>query len=140
MTMPKQWSAFEFKTDPDNGYLLDPDGCHYRTERQAFHFAFLGMCGCGCPEDAYNFCRDVLTKFDRRASRADRSAPWVNAEDEVKKLILDHPDEAAHVLSHLLTARKLLEHGGSVGGSWLTKWGEQIVDGGKMEEDELSDD
>lgn len=39
MTMPKEWSRFEFKTDPENGYLVGPDGCHYRTEQQAFHYA-----------------------------------------------------------------------------------------------------
>ena len=140
MNMPKEWSAFEFKTDPSNGYLVGPDGCHYQTEKHAFHYAFLGMCGCGSPEDAYNFCRDVLTKFDRRANHEDDKLPWVMAEDEVKKLILERPDDAAHVLSHLLSERKLLEHGGSVGGSWLTKWGEQLVDGGPMAEGGLSDD
>lgn len=140
MNTPKEWSKFEFKTDPENGFLVGPDECHYGTEKQAFHYAFLKMCGCGCPEDAFNFCRDVLGKFDRRANRSDDTAPWINAEDAVKALILERPDDAAHVISHLLTHLRLLEHGGSVGGSWLTAWGEQVVDGGPMAEDELSDD
>ncbi len=140
MNLPAHWSRFEFKTAPENGYLVGPDGCHYRTKQHAFHYAFLGMCGCGCPEDAYNFCRDVLSKFDRRENHRDDKAPWIDAEAAVKALILERPDEAAHVLSHLLTERDLLEHGGSVGGSWLTAWGEQLVDGGPMPEDGLSDD
>lgn len=140
MNGPAHWSEFEFKTDPENEYLIGPDGCHYKTPKHAYHYAFLGMCGCGCPEDAYNFCRDVLSKFDRRENHRDDKAPWIDAEGAVKALILERPDEAAHVLSHLLTERKLLEHGGNVGGSWLTKWGEQLVDAGPMEEDGLSDD
>lgn len=115
------------KRDPDSGFLIGPDGCHYKNEHQAAHYSLLKLCGCGCPEDAYNFCREVLIAFDRRPFD-DREKPWVDAEDSVKALIIKSPDVAAHVISHLLTNLKLLEHGGSVGGSWLTKDGERIVD------------
>ena len=84
----------------------------------------------GCAEDAYNFCRDILKCFDRR----DKDKAWINAEDAVKVLILQKPDEAAHVISHLFSHLKLLEHGGSVGGSWLTELGEVIVDHSEMTE------
>jgi hypothetical protein len=117
-------------TDPTNGMLVGPDGCHYDNEHQAAHFGVLHLCGCGCPEDAYNFCRDVLATFDRRGDR-----DWVNAEDAVKKIILERPDDAAHVISHLLSHMNLLEHGGSVGGSWLTDDGARIVDMGPMTEE-----
>lgn len=139
MNMPKEWSPFEFKTDPSNDMLVGPDGCHYDTPKKAYHYAFLGMCGCGSPEEAYNFCRDVLLCFDRRANMADRTKEWIMAEAAVEAIIKERPDQAAHVLAHLLSERKMLEHGGSVGGSWLTKWGEQLVDAGPMTEDELSD-
>lgn len=112
--------------DQENGCFIGPDGCHYDTEWEARSIGVLGMCGCGCPEDAYNFLREVLMCFDRR----DKSKEWINAEDAVEKLILAKPDIAAHVLSHFLTDKDTLEHGGSVGGSWLTTSGEEIVDGG----------
>lgn len=139
MNKPKEWDTFEFKTDPTNGYLIGPDGCHYETPKRAYHYAFLDLCGCGNPEEAYNFCRDVLSKFDRRGCHDEPAKPWIDAEKAVESLIKEKPDVAAHVLSHLLTARKLLEHGGNVGGSWLTKWGEQLVDAGPMSDDDLSD-
>jgi hypothetical protein len=140
MSEPKEWSPFEFKTDPENGCLIGPDGCHYETEQQAFHFAFLGLCGCGSPDEAYDFCRDVLLCFDRRGCHDDPpTKEWIMAEEAVTAIIKERPDQAAHVLAHLLTERKLLEHGGSVGGSWLTKWGEQLVDAGPMRENALSD-
>jgi hypothetical protein len=53
---------------------------------------------------------------------------WLNAEEAVRDLVLRQPEVAAHVMSHLLTNLRLLEHGGSVGGSWLTTMGEHIVD------------
>lgn len=139
MNTPKHSFEFEFKIDPANGMLIGPDGGHYQTPLHAYHYAFLGLCGCGNPEDAYNFCRDALAKFDRRGCRDGRDLPWMDAEDAVRDLIKEKPDVAAHVLAHLLTERNLLEHGGSVGGSWLTKWGEQLVDAGQIAEDGLSD-
>jgi hypothetical protein len=121
------------KTDPENGFLIGPDGCHYDNEHQAAHYGLLHLCGCGCPEDAYNFCRDVLAAFDRRGAKGGDG--WIDAEDAVKKVILERPDQAAHVISHLLTHLRLLEHGGSVGGSWLTDDGARIVDMGPVTED-----
>lgn len=131
---------FEFKTDPRNGMLVGPDDCHYDTPKKAYHYAFLGLCGCGCPEEAYNFCRDVLLCFDRRGCHDNPpTKEWIWAEEAITAIIKERPDQAANVLAHLLTRRDLLEHDGSVGGSWLTKWGEQLVDAGPMAESELSD-
>lgn len=118
------------KRDPSNNCLIGPDDCHYENEHQVYHYALLHLCGCGCPEEAYNFCRDALKSFDRR----DKDKDWINAEDAVKALIIQKPDEAAHVISHLLSHLNLLEHGGSVGGSWLTELGEVIVDHSEMTE------
>lgn len=117
------------KIDPENGMFIGPDNCHYETEWEARSSAVLGMCGCGNPEAAYNFLREVLKCFDRRGCHADPPVKdWVDSEDEIEKLILANPAIAAHCLSHFLTDKRVLEHGGSVGGSWLTKSGEEIVD------------
>lgn len=126
--------------DEDN-FLIGSDGCCYQSERAVLHFARLHLCGCGCPEDAYNFCREVLSAFDRRPSRLPGNdpdhKPWANAETEVETLIKAKPDVAAHVLSHLLNHFGLLEHGGSVGGSWCTDVGHQIIDLGPASEDDF---
>lgn len=123
------------KRDSD-GYLIGPDGCHYVNEHQAIHYGLLKLCGCGCPEDAYNFCRDTLACFDRRGCHDEPpTRDWINAEDSLKELVLKRPDDAAHVLAHLLTHLDLLEHGGTVGGSWLTDNGARIVDMGAVTED-----
>lgn len=124
-----------YARDPENGCLIGPDGCHYENEHQVRHFALLKLCGCGTPEEAYNFCRDALACFDRRGCHdTPPTREWVDAESVLQQLIQTRPGEAAHVLAHLLTHLDLLEHGGSVGGSWLTDAGEEIVDGGPMTE------
>lgn len=120
------------KTDPENGMLIGPDGCHHYNEHQAAHYGLLHLCGCGDPAAAYNFCRNTLACFDRRGTG--RDSPWLNAETLLEKLILSRPGEAAHVLAHLLTHLDLLEHGGNVGGSWPTKDGERIIDMSPMTE------
>lgn len=53
---------FEFKIDPENGYFIGPDGCHYQNQRAAMYYS-LGMCGCGNPSDVSSFlvaCLDSL--------------------------------------------------------------------------------
>jgi hypothetical protein len=103
----------------------------YANEHQAAHYRLLKLCGCGSPVEAYNFCRDALACFDRRSTPQN----WIGAENALKELIQARPDHAAHVLAHLLTNLTLLDHGSSVGGSWLTDSGERIIDLGPITED-----
>lgn len=126
------------KRDPDNGSLIGPDGCHYENEHQACHYAVLHLCGCGSPEEAYNFCRDALALFDRRGTNDNPpTKEWVNAETMLVSLVKERPAEAAHVLAHFLSHLKLTEHGGTVGGSWLTENGTRIIDLGPTTEELL---
>jgi hypothetical protein len=126
--------ALELKRDAKNGMLIGPDGAHHENEKQVFHYDVLGMCGCGEPEEAYNFLLGILKLADRRAyyAAAGRSAKWVALETETAAAIRANADMAAHVLLHLLTERGVIEHGGNVGGSWLTDLGAQIVDAGHV--------
>jgi len=121
--------------DPANGMLIGPDGCHYSSLHGLYHSALLGLCGCGSPEEAYNFCRDILKTCDRR----DKAKDWISAENAAAEIIKAQPEMAAHVFMHMLTHLDLLEHGGSVGGSWLTPDGEKIVDLRAANEGEFDD-
>lgn len=122
-------TALDLKRDPANNQFVGPDNCHYANAHQAMHYGLLRLCGCGSPEDAYNFCQTALTFFDRRGAKE-----WVNAENALERHIANDPATAAHVIAHLLTHLKLLEHGSTVGGSWLTTTGEAVVDTGPMTE------
>ena len=55
---------FEFKTDPSNGCLIGPDGCHYDTEAEAMYYSSFAACGCGCPEEVHKLIVDCARQFD----------------------------------------------------------------------------
>ncbi len=96
---------------------------------QERHFNQLNLCGCGRPEEAYNFIRDILTVCDRRGCNTKPpTKEWLDIETEITKLIEKEPGTAAHVLLHFLDQRGVLEHGSGIGGSWLSAAGEEIVD------------
>lgn len=125
----------EFKTDPNNGYLLSPKGDHYRNEYQIYSFEFLGLCVCGDNVSAYNLCRKILKIFD---SRNEDRYSYI-AEDKIKELISENIDTTAHIFSHIFHYLELLEHGSSVGSSWLDMKGEMIVDAREVTRHDLDE-
>lgn len=71
----------------------------------------LGLCGCGNPEEAFELVRDLL-----------RLAPFYEHRDEVRALIGD--GAPSHIILSTLDHADLIEHGGSIHGSWLTDKGQ----------------
>jgi len=129
----------EWEKDPTNGRYFGPDGCSYETLWESRSSGVLGMCGCGNPKEAYNFLRKAIALFDRRGYHDNPpTKEWISAEDALAKLITSDPETAAHAMLHLLDNTGVMEYGGSIGGSWLTPSGEDIVDGDPaLDEDEI---
>lgn len=77
------------------------------------------FCGCGNPEKAREYLVNLLQ------SMKDRSASsWeVN---NVEKVALS--EGVFYFVMYVLDAMRLTEHGGSVGGSWLTEKGEKMLE------------
>jgi hypothetical protein len=71
----------------------------------------LHLCGCGNPEDAYALIRQLLDL-----------TPFYDDPDAVRHLI-GQPG-AYHMVLGMLTHADLIEHGGGIGGSWITPKGE----------------
>lgn len=104
-------------------YLIDP-------LMNFFSYEIMGLCGCGCPEDTHRVIRYVLN------IRND----WMNKNikyDEVKNrycsdLHIDLSYDVHHgMLQYILydlNDHGILEHGSSVGGSWLTNLGKMYLD------------
>lgn len=98
-------------------------------------FDDLDFCGCGNPEIVLTRIRDVLRAI------ANRSAAWRGmpimplsnesdhseyAKEQLAKTL--GPDQALeYLMLYVLDAADLTEHGGSVGGSWLTPKGEELL-------------
>ena len=70
------------------------------------------ICGCGNPEDAVELVRQILNLCPLHTDRR-----W----EKAKELI--GSSGAFHIVLSDLTEAQLMEHGGSIGGSWLTDRG-----------------
>ncbi len=128
----KNRERFEFKTDPSNGYLIGPDGAHYKNPKQAMYYGQLKFCGCGDPVEAHKFAIEALSCFDRDKVGF---APGTGI-DAIEELVSRNPSAAAYFIAYTLDKMNLTEHGGSVGGSWLTERGKQFLEVGPMSEED----
>lgn len=95
-----------------------------------FYFNTLKWCGCGNPDTALMYMRDVLALLRKRSenSRAGHDT-WTTDSEELHKLLnFTACEPLALSYLYMLDAFGLTEHGGSVMGSWLTNAGEQLLD------------
>lgn len=135
--LQKTYGRFEFKRDPSNDMLLGPEGCHYETEAKAMYYDQLGFCGCGDPEGMHKFVCECLEVFDRDSHREKHGQDaWQDAIKALKAKVAADPETAAYFIAYTLDKVHLTEHGGSVGGSWLTDRGKQFLEIGPMVEEE----
>lgn len=99
----------DYGTDPDSGvYVLD-----------ALVSTELGWCACGNPEKVD---RMMLTYLEWAEARFDdqSNVTWDTALDNVS-------DDAKFLLAYIADDLDWTEHGGSVGGAWLTDDGKQAM-------------
>jgi hypothetical protein len=73
------------------------------------------FCGCGRPETAWQVILDHL-----------ENGSLVGDDWDKRTLVLNSGER--YVVAYVLTTLGLLEHGGSVDGSWITPAGEQVRD------------
>lgn len=89
---------------------------------QRFIAEDLKWCGCGSPDLAMEFMRDVL-----RAIKARKEAHWDATSNEVLKALLPYSSGLAQSYWYMLDEHGLIDHGGSCGGGWLSEKGEKIL-------------
>ena len=88
----------------------------------------LGFCGCGDPESVYNLVRDLLALFEEKWSdkAKQNDAHW----REVSQQITDRiggGEGVYYAVLYFTDRAGLIEHGGSIGGSWLTAKGKHYL-------------
>lgn len=81
----------------------------------------LAFCGCGEPTEAYKTLQDVLSAFDTEGLTFDGSREAI----KVHKAMIS--ERYWDLLIYLLDSKGLLEHGSSIGSSWLSDLGQKIV-------------
>jgi hypothetical protein len=86
------------------------------TAHQLNHFFMdeLHLCGCGSPEAAACLVRDIL-----------RLCPLYDNRKGIEELLPN--DGVQYLILGWLTDTDLLEHGGGIGGSWLTDKGKTVL-------------
>ena len=89
----------------------------------------LGLCGCGSPEDTYEIIRRYL---HIRKDKYDSNLSYDEVCDRyMSDLRIDYSDELQYgmlqFLTYVLDSHGFTEHGGSVGGCWLTERGEMLL-------------
>lgn len=94
----------------DFGYI-DQDGVSFDSPANWLFTGILGGCGCGSSDEIADKAVAVLEFFSREIGSRDWS--FIDGENEI--------------LAHWLDSKGLLEHGSSIGGSWLSKEGEQVL-------------
>lgn len=103
------------KVDSSEFPYSDEDGVSHRSKKGYLQTEIFGFCGCGDPDSAMVLVRDVLKLLSERKG-------WG---EEAKKLL---PTEGIYYfILYSLDDKKLTEHGSSVGGSWLTQKGEEVL-------------
>ena len=76
---------------------------------------FFNFCGCGNPNSSLEFIRDILIIIKEHGAYS----------DELSKKLSD--EGLLYFVLYYLDSKGLTEHGGSVGGSWITEKGEEII-------------
>lgn len=108
---------------------VGPDGIEYETKQQAMFGSLQCGCGCGNSAEVHTFIIECVKQFKSRKDSDWKSSGVYG----IKALMLANPDIAAEFIGHVLNGEHLLEHGGSVFGSWPTPRGEQFIAIGSME-------
>jgi hypothetical protein len=85
-----------------------------REQLRVLFDAKIPMCGCGCPEAGVKLIHDVLKLHPLYEHREEFETLLPNT--GVRMIVLGLIDEA-----------RLNEHGGGIGGSWLTPLGKRVL-------------
>jgi hypothetical protein len=99
-----------------------------------FYYETLNWCGCGAPDEAMTFMRDVLAAMNKRSEENIAStgldnrenSPWA-VNSKALKALVDSETMLGLSYLYMLDGYGLTEHGGYIGGSWLTDKGKHIL-------------
>jgi len=117
------------KIDTDNGPLSEEDliTLSFYLRKQPipdnihdFYYRKLNFCGCGNPDTQMQFLRDVLRAINRRSE----GNTW---KEDTKKIEALLPGALGQFYLYWLDSMGITEHGGSIGGDWLTEKGKELL-------------
>ncbi len=95
-----------------NEEYLGPDEVIYQRPEDYLWITIMGACGCGTGVAPYRAV-EILENFKKEYTDKTRFDVYDNLADEV--------------IAHWLDKVGLLDHGGSIGGSWITDKGKEVL-------------
>lgn len=108
-----------------------------------FYYNQLGFCGCGNPEDVLLFIKNVLKAIDGRHKtktdeqfREDISKALSLGTSDVYNMDNNRYGLFLFVLQ-VLDGRRVLTHGGSIGGAWIDDYGKTLLEAFEVVGDDL---
>ncbi len=110
------------------------DGVPYRADCPAcvvkrFWFEQLHFCGCGVQGGVIGIFRDAMQIMHHRSAAIDDEGAWMAGYEKLKNLLGGDDNPFYYLVMYTLDAHDLTEHGGSVGGSWLSDKGRALLAG-----------
>jgi hypothetical protein len=97
---------------PDDGGYRDIEECWHETLVDYVAYR-LDFCGCGDPPSAVKLAAHFMERMEKKQRLFPEDA--------------EYPNEVIYFVLYALDSRELAEHGGSVGGAWLTRAGEACL-------------
>lgn len=96
----------------------DTEGCYWEDSLSWLYGYRLGLCTCGRPEDNLAFIYKLLLL---KKLKYDSDMSYEYYYKELKKLSLNNWESLVEIVLNFLneTKKPILEHGTSVGGSWI---------------------
>jgi len=122
------------KYKQEDGSFVDSEGCHHDDAESFLQCHVLGFCGCGLPEDSLRYVRDCLRHVanlqlvHEKKSTHKKGDEWDVAYQAWDKAGKELMGKAEYFTRYVLDQKELTEHGGSVGGAWLSTKGKELLE------------
>lgn len=116
----------QFLNDDDGG--TDETGCFHDNGPDYLGHLF-GFCGCGAPHNVLKYINTILTNIKAKHDKDFRDSLGLSFDQacDIERDFFKSEEERYFVL-YRLDDLGLIEHGGSVGGSWLTYRGDDVLE------------
>lgn len=119
---------------------------------QDFYYNKLEFCGCGSPSDILYVIKNILNVIEKKLKDCDAKIDnryevyqenlknSLNQKDDSMEEEFSTNEGIVQIIYNVLTNVDVLEHGSSIGGSWLTDYGKELLKHlNSCNDDELED-
>lgn len=109
-----------------------------KEDFETIYFGEIGMCNCGRPEDVKKFIYELLK--NHKDGKDEKITYKVMTKNRNRIIKGTDTDVVFEFVFHILEHNDLLQHGGSVYGSWFTEKGEKFLEllAENLSEDDVS--